>query len=90
MEGRRGVPPPPAPAQAGQRPDAEHVVDLPAVLREGEHDDEQRPGDTADDERVTRLWKDNEYKRRQAPVGPRITHRAFGKDWRYPITNRFR
>ncbi|ASJ24259.1 NAD+ synthase [Laribacter hongkongensis] len=46
--------------------------------------------DTADVERVTRLLKVNEYKRRQAPVGPRITHRAFGKDWRYPITNRFR
>ena len=32
----------------------------------------------------------NEYKRRQAPVGIRVTHRAFGRDWRYPITNRFR
>ncbi len=29
----------------------------------------------------------NEYKRRQAPVGIRITQRAFGKDWRYPITS---
>ena len=41
-------------------------------------------------ERVTRLIKINEYKRRQAPVGIRITHRAFGRDWRYPITSRFR
>ena len=41
-------------------------------------------------ERVTRLIKINEYKRRQAPVGIRVTHRSFGKDWRYPITNRFR
>ncbi len=41
-------------------------------------------------ERVTRLIKLNEYKRRQAPVGIRITHRAFGRDWRYPITSRFR
>jgi len=32
----------------------------------------------------------SEYKRRQAPPGPRITHRAFGKDWRLPITNRYR
>jgi NAD+ synthase (glutamine-hydrolysing) len=39
--------------------------------------------------KVVRLLKINEYKRRQAPVGPRITHRGFGKDWRYPITNRF-
>ncbi|MDT8992238.1 NAD+ synthase [Curvibacter sp. APW13] len=44
----------------------------------------------ADVEKVTRLIKINEYKRRQAPVGIRVTHRSFGKDWRYPITNRFR
>jgi len=44
----------------------------------------------ADVERVTRLIKISEYKRRQAPVGIRVTHRSFGKDWRYPITNRFR
>jgi len=44
----------------------------------------------AEVERVTRLIKINEYKRRQAPVGIRVTHRSFGKDWRYPITNRFR
>lgn len=44
----------------------------------------------ADVERVTRLIKVNEYKRRQAPVGIRITHRAFGRDWRYPITSKFR
>ena len=44
----------------------------------------------ADVERVTRLIKLNEYKRRQAPVGIRITHRAFGRDWRYPITSGFR
>ena len=41
-------------------------------------------------ERVTRLIRVNEYKRRQAPVGIRITHRAFGRDWRYPITSKFR
>ena len=41
-------------------------------------------------QRVTHLIKINEYKRRQAPVGIRITHRSFGKDWRYPITSRFR
>jgi NAD+ synthase (glutamine-hydrolysing) len=43
-----------------------------------------------DVERITRLIKLNEYKRRQAPVGIRITHRAFGRDWRYPITSKFR
>jgi len=45
---------------------------------------------SADVERVTRLIKINEYKRRQSPVGIRVTHRSFGKDWRYPITNKFR
>jgi NAD+ synthase (glutamine-hydrolysing) len=44
----------------------------------------------ADVERVTRLIKINEYKRRQAPPGIRVTHRSFGKDWRYPITSHFR
>jgi len=44
----------------------------------------------AEVEKVTRLIKINEYKRRQSPVGIRVTHRSFGKDWRYPITNKFR
>ena len=44
----------------------------------------------ADVEKVTRLIRINEYKRRQAPVGIRVTHRSFGKDWRYPITSQFR
>jgi NAD+ synthase (glutamine-hydrolysing) len=44
----------------------------------------------ADVERVVRLVRGSEYKRRQAPVGVRITPRGFGKDWRYPITNKFR
>jgi NAD+ synthase (glutamine-hydrolysing) len=39
--------------------------------------------------RVVRLMRINEYKRRQAPIGIRVTHRAFGRDWRYPITSRF-
>ena len=44
----------------------------------------------ADVDRVTKLIKINEYKRRQAPIGIRVTHRGFGKDWRYPITSKFR
>lgn len=43
-----------------------------------------------DVDRITRLIKINEYKRRQSPVGIRVTHRAFGRDWRYPITSKFR
>ena len=46
-----------------------------------------RPEDV---ELVTRLIKINEYKRRQSAEGTRVTHRGFGKDWRYPMTNRFR
>jgi len=46
--------------------------------------------DSVDVERVTRLIKLNEYKRRQSPLGVRITHRAFGRDWRYPVTSKFR
>ena len=40
--------------------------------------------------RVLDLVKRNEYKRRQAPPGVRISRRAFGRDWRYPITNGYR
>jgi NAD+ synthase/NAD+ synthase (glutamine-hydrolysing) len=43
----------------------------------------------ADVRRVVRLLRIAEYKRRQAPVGIRVTQRGFGKDWRYPITNRY-
>lgn len=43
-----------------------------------------------DVDRITQLIKFNEYKRRQSPIGIRITHRAFGRDWRYPITSKFR
>ena len=39
--------------------------------------------------RITKLIKQNEYKRRQAPPGTKITKRAFGRDWRYPITSTF-
>jgi len=39
--------------------------------------------------RVVGMLRRNEYKRRQSPVGIRVTQRGFGKDWRYPITNRF-
>jgi NAD+ synthase/NAD+ synthase (glutamine-hydrolysing) len=39
---------------------------------------------------VVRMIQANEYKRRQAPPGVRITPRSFGKDWRYPITSGFR
>jgi NH3-dependent NAD+ synthetase len=43
----------------------------------------------ADVQRVVKLIRIAEYKRRQSPVGIRITDRGFGKDWRYPITARY-
>jgi NAD+ synthase (glutamine-hydrolysing) len=46
--------------------------------------------DAADVKKVVRLIKINEYKRRQAPVGPRVTPRGYGRDWRYPITSGYR
>ena len=41
-------------------------------------------------DRIARLLYVAEYKRRQSPPGVKITGRAFGRDRRYPITNRFR
>jgi NAD+ synthase (glutamine-hydrolysing) len=49
----------------------------------------ERGFDEASVRKITRLIKLNEYKRRQAPPGVRVTTRAFGRDWRYPITSRF-
>lgn len=40
--------------------------------------------------KVIQLIHKNEYKRRQAAIGPRINYKSFGKDWRYPITNGFK
>jgi len=40
--------------------------------------------------RVARMVDRNEYKRRQGPIGVKITPRAFGRDWRLPLVNRFR
>jgi NAD+ synthase (glutamine-hydrolysing) len=46
--------------------------------------------DEATVRRVVAMVDRNEYKRRQAPPGVKITTRAFGRDWRLPIVNRFR
>ncbi|MBY0577863.1 MAG: NAD+ synthase [Burkholderiales bacterium] len=45
--------------------------------------------DEKDARQVVHLIRVNEYKRRQSPVGIRITQRGFGRDWRYPITSKF-
>lgn len=69
---------------------------LDAIL-EAYVEDDMSPADIVarghargDVERVVAMVRTSEYKRRQAAIGVRITTRAFGKDWRYPITNRFR
>ena len=51
---------------------------------------EARGFDRATIGRVLDLVKRNEYKRRQAPPGVRVSRRAFGRDWRYPITSGYR
>ena len=90
------------PPSAELRPDQKDQDSLPpyevldAILERYMENDESIESlladgfERADVERVTRLIKINEYKRRQAPIGIRVTHRSFGKDWRYPITNKFR
>jgi NAD+ synthase (glutamine-hydrolysing) len=90
--------PPSAELRADQRDDQSlpsyDVLD--AILFgyiEGDLDAEQlvRQGLPADDvERIIGMVDKAEYKRRQAPPGIRISTRAFGRDRRLPITNRFR
>jgi len=69
--------------------------ELDAILR-GLVEDERSIAEMAaggfDEATVRRVWRmlhRAEYKRRQAPPGVKITHRAFGRDRRYPLTNRF-
>ena len=40
--------------------------------------------------KVVRLIENNEFKRRQSAPGPKVTHKAFGKDRRYPITSKYK
>jgi NAD+ synthase (glutamine-hydrolysing) len=54
------------------------------------HDIVAQGFDAAIVRKVIRLVDLAEYKRRQAPPGPRITPRGFGKDRRYPITSKYR
>lgn len=85
------------------RPDQTDEADLPAPYRDLDRvieayiERNQNPLEIAQalqlPEEVVReivvLIRKSEYKRRQAPIGPKITPRAFGRDWRQPIVNRF-
>ncbi len=90
------------PPSAELRPDQKDQDSLPAyevldAIIERYMENDQSPASIvaagyaqADVDKVVRLIRINEYKRRQAPVGIRVTHRSFGKDWRYPITSKYR
>jgi len=90
------------PPSAELRPDQKDQDSLPPydildAIIEAYVENDQSPRDIiaagyprAAVEQVVRLIRISEYKRRQSPVGIRITARGFGKDWRYPITNKFR
>ena len=41
-------------------------------------------------DKVLRMVSRAEYKRRQSPIGPKVTKVAFGRDWRFPVTNKYR
>jgi NAD+ synthase (glutamine-hydrolysing) len=90
------------PPSAELRPDQKDQDSLPAyevldAIIERYMENDQSPAEIvadgfrqADVDQVVRLIRINEYKRRQAPVGIRVTHRSFGKDWRYPVTSKYR
>jgi len=90
------------PPSAELRPDQKDSDSLPpyevldAILEAFIEEDlsvdeiESRGFERATVARVLDLVKRNEYKRRQAPPGVRVSRRAFGRDWRYPITNGYR
>ncbi|HEX6568462.1 MAG TPA: NAD+ synthase [Acidimicrobiales bacterium] len=92
------VKPPSAELRPGQRDDQSlppyDVLD--PIIEAYVEDDRTRADlvamgfDPATVERVTRLVDTAEYKRRQTPPGVRVTPKAFGKDRRVPITNRYR
>jgi NAD+ synthase (glutamine-hydrolysing) len=90
------------PPSAELRPDQQDTDSLPpydildailALYVEQDQSPEQiiRQGyDEQTVRRVTRMVDVNEYKRRQAPPGVKVTRRAYGRDRRYPIVNGFR
>ena len=74
-------------------PPYDELDDILRCLIEGEMSVAEIVARDHDPETVQRVWHMldlAEYKRRQAPPGVKITHRAFGRERRYPITNSFR
>ncbi len=89
------------PPSAELKPDQQDQDSLPPyevldAILEGYMEQDRSPREIIADgyaehevRRVVGMIKRNEYKRRQAPLGIRVTRRAFGKDWRFPITARY-
>lgn len=74
-------------------PSYDVLDDVLACLIEKDMSVEEIAGRGHDRDTVNRVWRMldiAEYKRRQAPPGVKITSRSFGRDRRYPITNRFK
>lgn len=65
----------------------DQILELYIERDQSAHDIIKQGFDEQTVSRVLRMVDLNEYKRRQAPIGPRLTQRAFGRDRRYPITN---
>ncbi len=67
-------------------------VMLHAYIVDGRSADElvEAGFDRAVVERVIKMVRTAEYKRRQAPIGTRVSRVSFGREWRYPIVNAFR
>jgi NAD+ synthase (glutamine-hydrolysing) len=93
------------PFGTGAQPIPERIITRPpsAELRPDQQDQDSLPPYEVLDAIIERFMEndqspssivaegfDAEYKRRQAPIGVRVTHRSFGKDWRYPITSQYR
>jgi len=89
--------PPSAELRPGQTdqdslPPYDELDSILAALIEDECSLDETVGRGHDADTVRRVWRmldRAEYKRRQAPPGVKISYRAFGRDRRYPITNRF-
>ena len=58
--------------------------------REGPEEIAAAGFDRAVVDKVLRMVSRAEYKRRQSPIGPKVTKVAFGRDWRFPVTNKYR
>ncbi|MEN3033913.1 MAG: NAD(+) synthase, partial [Aquificaceae bacterium] len=83
--------PPSAELRLGQRDEDELMPykELDRMIDMFLKDEPLSEFDLSEVQKITRMLKLAEFKRKQAPVGPKLTPVAFGKDWRMPITSGF-